>query len=222
MVESCLVIMMLCLILFGLLQVSYVVAARNVLQYAAAATVRAAAVGLNDSMLEKVSYYVSIPTAGPINTPSGIRSTALPGDTMGERFDHAISRTNTPESAQGWYEVAVREQFHLADETEWRGILNYDNWNGSDARIRSSTSYQNDLITTTIRQMVPMTYPFSRAFARHLVNQNIMVSVPRTMPDLDSESGAWGTKTISQLYPAVPMEYDAVMENHASFYLQEN
>ena len=53
-VESCLVMALLCLILFGILQVVYLVSARNVINYSAVATAKAASIGLNDFMLFKV------------------------------------------------------------------------------------------------------------------------------------------------------------------------
>jgi hypothetical protein len=216
------VIMMLCLILFGLLQVSYIIAARNVLQYTAVATVRAAAIGLNDSMLLKVSHYASIPTAGPMNRPGNLGHMQLPGNSMGEKLDHALTRRNTPESAQGWYEIAVKADFHLAADNEYRAILNYDNWDAqNEAEVRTRTDFNGDLVETTVGQAVPMTFPFARAFARHLVAGGSLVAVPRTVPHKDSSSGMWTSERTTREYPAVPVVVDAVMENHANHYLQD-
>ena len=53
MVESCIVIILLCLILFGMLQLSIVTAAHDVNIYAASCGVRCAAVGYDNDMVEK-------------------------------------------------------------------------------------------------------------------------------------------------------------------------
>ena len=91
-VESCLVMAILCLVLFGILQVSYIIAARNVVNYSAVATARAASVGLNDFMLHKVSRYICIPAAGPAETPQGFESVRPAGDSLGAKFNSSISQ----------------------------------------------------------------------------------------------------------------------------------
>ncbi len=53
MVESCLVIALLCVVLFMMLQVSYVVSSRNIISYASIAAARAAAVGLDEDMVRE-------------------------------------------------------------------------------------------------------------------------------------------------------------------------
>ena len=128
MVESCVVMVLLCLILFGILQVSYVVAARNVVSYTAIATARAASVGLNDFMLYKVSHYASIPSAGPVRTPTGFGAARPGGKSVGAMWDNAIARDSEPRSELGSYEVAVKEAYHMAGPEGFREILDYENW----------------------------------------------------------------------------------------------
>lgn len=218
-IESCIVIIMLCIIVFGLLQISYIIASRNVLSYTSFATSRAAAIGLNDFMLLKVSRYASIPTSGPINRPSGLSTSNLGPGNMGDQFARSYTRKYSPESAQGLYEVAVKRDFHLADIDEYRAILNYDNWDGdSAASARAWVDYSDNLVYAWVAQSVPMTFPFARLFARHLTANGSMVSVPRTIPQ--KEDGEWYTRRETAKYPAVPVDAMSVMEDHAVHYLK--
>jgi hypothetical protein len=201
MVESCLVIALLCLILFGILQVSHVVASRNVLNYTAIATARAAAVGLNDFMLHKVSHYTSIPVAGPIKTPNNFRAERPRGRNMGAQWDASIARRNVPASELGRYEVAVKEAYHMAPPELFREILDYDNWQNPETDIHVSHSRDDEIITLSITNAVPMTYPFSRVFFGHL----------------DPVKVTRGEKQIEA--PAKHIVVTTTIEDHAEHYL---
>lgn len=65
MVESCIVIILLCLILFGMLQLSIVTAAHDVNIYAASCGVRCAAVGYDNDMVEKSIRVAALANMGP-------------------------------------------------------------------------------------------------------------------------------------------------------------
>lgn len=168
MVESCLVIALLCLILFGILQVSHLIASRNVINYTAITTARAAAVGLNDFMLHKVSHYTSIPLAGPVKTPSGFKAERPRGKKMGAMWDNAIARRNAPAPDLGQYEVAVKEAYHLASPGLFKSILDYDNWQDDATDVHFSHSRRDEIITLSITNTVPLVFPFSRVFFGHL------------------------------------------------------
>jgi hypothetical protein len=204
MIESSLVIVMLCLILFGILQVSYLLSARDVLSYTAIATARSSAIGLNDFMLEKVSHYTSIPTAGPIRTPNGFGGFAIPRNTEGGKWDYAMDRNNTRTSSQGWYEVDAKEEFHLAGQNAYRAVLDYDNWQlNNSTEVRATSASSGGLVSANVSQDIPLVFPFSRVFFGHLE----MVSVSR--------DGGVG------LYPVKRVEVEAFMEDHAGHYLQD-
>lgn len=68
-IESCIVIILLCLILFGMLQVSLVTAAHDINVYAASCGTRCAAVGYTytgeDSMVYKAIRVAALPNLGP-------------------------------------------------------------------------------------------------------------------------------------------------------------
>ncbi len=203
MVESCIVMALLCLILFGILQVSYVVSARNVIRYSAVATARAAAVGLNDFMLYKVSHYTAIPAAGPVRTPSGFGRERPEGESAGALWGNAISRKNTPRSQLGEYEVAVREAYHLAEVAEHNLILDYDNWQREETDVKFSVEEDNklDMLHVEVKQNVPLVLPFARVFFSHLKTAK-------------AERGEnVGT------YPAKLIQAKVTIEDHSKLYL---
>ena len=205
MVESCIVMALLCLILFGFLQVSYIVAARNVLNYSAVATARARSVGLNEFMLMKVSHYASIPTAGPMTVPAGNYGTDRPeGLTVGARISTAISRENKPISAQGDYVVAVKEAYHLASTTRFGQILDYANWtDGSTDVFVTHDADNDDVLTLEVEQTLPLVMPFSRVFFPHLD------LVTATRDDREEQ------------YPGKTIRATAYIEDHSALYLKD-
>ena len=69
-IESCIVIAILCLVLFGTMQISQCYMAQEVLTHAALCGARARAVGLNDFMVQNTARIASIPLAGQLVQPS--------------------------------------------------------------------------------------------------------------------------------------------------------
>ena len=194
---------LLCLILFGILQVSYLVAARNIISYSAVATARAASVGLNDFMLYKVSRYTAIPAAGPVYTPQGFTGVRPSGDSAGSRFENSLSRKNNPRSSLGAYEVGVKEAYHMAGVREYNQILDYDNWQREETDIRFTVEEDPklDILHVEVTQNIPLVLPFSRAFFSHLQTARA------------ERGGAVGT------YPAKTIQAKSTIEDHSKLYL---
>jgi hypothetical protein len=203
MVESCLVMALLCLILFGILQVSYLVASRNVINYSAVATARAASVGLNDFMLHKVSHYTAIPAAGPVETPLGFSGERPAGESTGALFSNALARKNNPRSELGAYEVAVREAYHLAPVNGYKLILDYDNWQREDTDVFYTVEEDPKfpMLHVTVEQNIPLALPFSGLFFSHLQT-------------VRAERGRGDVST----YPAKWMEAKTTIEDHSRLY----
>lgn len=110
MVETVLAVLVIMLIFFGAYQLSRMVAARTLLDHAAARAARAKAVGFNDFMCEKSARVAMIPVAG-------------------ERL--------WPEEA-GFAEVA-RVPIYLTAE-DWpraQAVLDYEHWHTMDFNVRS-------------------------------------------------------------------------------------
>jgi len=68
-IESCIVIGLICLLLMGIFQLAQLFLAREILDYAAGRGARAKAVGFNDFMVEKTVHIGSIVNAGRISFP---------------------------------------------------------------------------------------------------------------------------------------------------------
>ena len=205
--ESCIVVALLCLILFGLLQVSYVVSSRNIISYSSIVAARAAAVGLDEDMVKTTLHYATIPTAGPMvdHDLMAFRRSRPAGDTVGAMWDDALSAENTPRSEQGILEVGVAELFHRADYP--LTILNYENWlPEGESGITSNfdeSDYDEEILEIMVSQKLPLTYPFSRVFFGHLP----LVKVVR------------GNRI--EEYPGKEIRATGYMENHARFYLKD-
>ena len=203
MVESCIVMLLLCLILFGLLQVSYVVSSRNVISYATVATARARAVGLNDFMLYKVSHYATIPTAGPVKVPSTFtRTEGPPGTSMGARWSNAVSPRNTPQSQRTDYEVGIRKAYHLSNTPQL--LMDYDNWSPAgeaDVYLTLDTEENDRIAIVTLSQQIPLVMPFSRVVFWHL---------PEMMVDRNGRE---------EFYPGKQITATAYIEDHSEYYL---
>ena len=202
-VESCLVMALLCLILFGILQVVQVVAARNVINYSAVATARAATVGLNDFMLFKVSRYATIPTAGPAVTPPGFERVRPEGESAGSLFMNSFSRQNATRSPLGTYEIGVKKSYHMAGLASHDLILDYENWQHEESKVQGSYFRDGDgLIHLTIEQYVPLSLPFSKLF------------FPRAKEVKAKRDGDL------YFYPAADISASVVIEDHAALYLK--
>jgi len=209
-VESSLVMIMLCLILFGILQVCYLIAARDVVSYTALATARSATIGYNGFMVNKVVHAISIPTAGPVITPK-IRSFSPGGRTGGQKWNNAVRRE--PRLDQFYAEDEAIGDYLMEEQVEnLDSILNYDNWRDYDSRIAlTELNYETgsapggDTVEITVRQYVPMVFPFARAY----YGANI-VDIFR------QDSGA------ELNVPSMRISQSVKLENHSALYLESS
>jgi len=164
-IEACIVVVLLCLLLFGAVQVSRLYAAKEILDYSSMAGARAKAVGLNNFMVYKVVRVASIPNAGTLQNPNidSASGTAYnwQGDRPGYLWDQAVA--NAPASPQYNAEV-TRIPFYLG--AEWYGqlaaILDYEDWN--TVNLSQDWAEDGDQVHVSVSQSVPVTFPFRRAF----------------------------------------------------------
>lgn len=128
------VMVLLCLILFGILQVSLVTAAHDVLIYAASAGLRCATIGYDDTMVAKAVHVAALPNMGPKNVG----------------WAEELSR--------------IRDYLAYEDSAENPGVLDYirdDYWVSlQEPEVDSSA----DLLTISLLQDYPLSFPFARAF----------------------------------------------------------
>lgn len=140
-IESCIVVALVCLVFFAIFQLSQLYASQEVLDYAAARGARAKSVGFNHFMIRKTIEVGAIPNAGRMLTP------AYAG---GPSQEHALERARIP--------------LYLGAENAGRlpAILAYEDW----ATIgQASISLVGDgTLRATVAQAMPLKYPFHRAF----------------------------------------------------------
>lgn len=139
-IESCLVLALICLAFFGAFQLSQLFAAQDVLDYAAARGARAKAVGFNRFMVHKTVKVGAIPNAGRLTEPG------YAGGPLSE-WQAETPRIPLYLGAQNWSELP--------------GILDYAAWDsvgiGQPAAMADNTLYME----------VPQEMPFmSNGFHR--------------------------------------------------------
>jgi hypothetical protein len=163
-IESCLVIALMCLIFWGLFQVSQLIAAKEILTYAAARGARAQTVGFNRFMVYKSVRVGAIPNAGSLTLPDlAIPSAAAAYSwraTEGfERWQTALQQA--PASAQYAVERA-RIPLYMGAERygELRAILDYADWD----TIREHPGFSAAMLHFDTEQKYPLNYPLHRAF----------------------------------------------------------
>ncbi len=165
MVESLIVMLVTCVLLFGLLQVAHAFAGREILRHAAARAARARTVGFNYWMCEKVMRVAAIPTSGKMIEPQvdGHFDTALAeaisAKKSGALWDWSIGAV--PKSERGELEAA-RIPNYLASVNDERAeyILDYELWDEIGASGlgggESSTISDENTLTVKVRQNYPL------------------------------------------------------------------
>ncbi|MFO7869920.1 MAG: hypothetical protein R6V03_00605 [Kiritimatiellia bacterium] len=172
-IESCLVILLICLIFAGVMQVSQIAAGREILHHAAARGARAKTVGFNYWMVKKAVRVAAIPNAGPMTTPAfentdtGLRL-ALETRRPGDLWDAVLGGELQPSSAQ-YHIEAARIPEYLGSLHEWRArhILDYEDWDSvhfsTPLLLFGTAGFQPELEVGT-SQDYPLWVPGHRAF----------------------------------------------------------
>ncbi len=134
MIESCFVLILICLAFFLFFQLCHAFASRDVLDHAAARAARARTVGFNRWMVRKAMRVAAIPNAGRMLEPADIDAgndpvltQALRWMTPGEVWDMAIrSAPTSPKIAV----ESARIPDYLASPHEGQAavILDYEKW----------------------------------------------------------------------------------------------
>lgn len=124
---------LLCLILFGILQVSIVTAAHDVFLYAASAGARCATVGYDEEMVRKTIRIAALPTMG--------------GSHLGLSEER----------------VRVRDYLIYANQASDREMLSHISDDYWDSMGEPDVTTPGDLVQVNVVQQYPMTFPFVRA-----------------------------------------------------------
>ncbi len=160
-VETCIVLVFLCLIFFGLLELSRLTASKEILEYAASCGARARAVGFNSFMVHKVVRVASIPNAGPLLNPQ-VAPTPIAPILQSQRPGNAwtLALRAQPRSPQLPVE-ASRIPLYLGAESYGRlsPILDYARW----ATIRHTVlDLRSPTVTVRTDQTLEILMPLHR------------------------------------------------------------
>lgn len=158
-------VVVICLILFGMIQVARIYTAREILYHGSTAAARARAVGFNDFMVHKVYRVATIPNAGAMESPGFQRGAGLEGFVRSARPGavwNAALRWN-PTSPQYSIEQS-RIPLYLGAENYGRlaPILDYEDWD--TVRLSRMSDSGLGTVRASVRQDLPLKYPFHRAF----------------------------------------------------------
>ena len=175
-VETCLAMFLICLIFAGFFQVSQVLAAREVLQHAAARGARAQTVGFNRWMVRKCIYAALIPNSGRLREPA-FENVNGPLRDMTARLAPGVLWDRllgiTPASAQYNLErTRIPDFLGSENEAQSRAVLDYERWQDRSINYTASAITEgpdgaivvNGEIEMTVEQELPLTVPLHRAF----------------------------------------------------------
>ena len=161
-VESALMICMICMILFGILQVSNLSMNHELLKYASMCGARCATVGLNSIMAEKAVKVALIPVSG--KRTSGETTQRYPAAIYGKRtFEEALERD--PTSTAATTELLSMPLFLDSQAGYARGVLDYEEWDDQvlDVRIITHSDSDDSLITAKVEKREFFNnFPFAR------------------------------------------------------------
>lgn len=165
-IESCIVLALACVLFFGVLQLSQIIAAKEFLDYSAGRGARARTVGLNQFMTWKTARVGTIPNAGKMISPAFSRTAGSlvldTPDRLWGTWRYLLSQSPLSEQY-----VVEESRIPLYLGSEWqgqlRGILDYQDWD----TVHIASPAEDDFAGTvrvTVEQDYPLRFPFHTAF----------------------------------------------------------
>ncbi len=165
--ESFIVILFVCIILFGVLQAAVVFSGDEILHHAAARAARARSVGFNDWMAAKAMHVASIPNSGrmiePIfqplqnNNPFGVSPSA------GVAWDRAFAANPGVSERAAFERVRIPAYLASANNARASYILNYEEWDrGSFLQVERGSIFGDGTIRMRVSQDFPLKMPLNR------------------------------------------------------------
>lgn len=161
--ETLIVMLVACLLLFGLLQVAHGFAEREIVRHAAACAARARTVGFNHWMCSKVMRAAAIPASGRMLVPADDvpRDEALADAAAqlrnGALWDWAVRER--PGSARAAFEAArIPDYLASANTARADEILDYEGWDDISASGLGggSTATVGDILSVKLRKRYPL------------------------------------------------------------------
>jgi len=167
MIETSLAMFIICLIFFGLFQISQLAAAREILFHAAARGARAKTVGFNRFMVSKAIRVASIPNAGKLTSPDfenvdlalrHMLATRRPG----ELWDEVLQNANPSSLQEDLERARIPEYMNSANYARANYILDYEDWDTISWNIPHNL--YGDVLEVSVSQEYPLRIPLHRAF----------------------------------------------------------
>lgn len=158
--ESFGVMLLLCMILFGVVQLTLMYTAREVVQYGADASIRARTVGFNDFMVYKVMRVATIPNAGQMTAPNRIPigdDDAWQRQDAGDAYNAAIRSRGSSEQFTRVEQYTIPLYLGGQNHVQLRGTLNYDEWD--TVRGPSYIGVRGATIGVRVSQDYPLRMP---------------------------------------------------------------
>lgn len=177
MVETCVVIILICLLFFGLFQIVQAYAFREILDHAAMRAARARTVGYNDWMVRKCYRVATIPNAGRMLMPEvdtvdpALRNALLNMD-YDALWDFAFS--SSPSSPQVAFEHdLIPDYLGSMNYFIGREILDYEFWGTDDdtwnnRKIGMYYAGVPNNVAVRMRQQIPLLIPYADLESGHL------------------------------------------------------
>lgn len=149
MLETLIAVSLICVIFFGVMQISQMYAAREILHHAAARGARAKTVGFNHWMVRKAILIAAIPNSGDMITPdfenvdqalvSAISASKTGSGNIIDPWNQVLSGELQPSANQHTIEAARIPEFMWSDNfNRAQHVLNYEGW--EDGRVHYSCS----------------------------------------------------------------------------------
>jgi hypothetical protein len=163
-IETCLAMLVICVVFAGLMQISQIFAAREILQHAAMRGARAKTVGFNQWMVKKVVRVASIPNAGKMLTPQFDNTDAslerlIATNTPGGLWMSVLGRN--PSSIQYNIEKGRIPNYLASDnEAGSSSILDYEDWDTIHENIDASAlGSDSDALSPPLHVRIEQDYP---------------------------------------------------------------
>ena len=166
-IESCVALLLICLLFAGMFQVSQIFAAHEIINYAANCGARAKSVGFNRWMVEKVINTAAIPNAGRLKEPPFVNENAWLRSKVGSQRPGnlwSLLLGATPSSAQyGLERVRIPEYLGAENHSRSLWVLDYEEWQKKTIKhnARGGAGMQVDV---EVEQEYPLRFPAHRAF----------------------------------------------------------
>ena len=150
--------LLICLILFGLLQVFLLYTTQEFTDYSSFRTARSLAVGFNDTLAKVEARTRALPVSGKVLTPSELKTTS---------YLEYFTSSNYKQS-DGVYDYYYRLRSAIRHYMEGYRYLECEYWMGDnpyETELETKFSDRRDKVTAEVRfSKYPLRLPFARAF----------------------------------------------------------